>query len=721
MRHFKKTLRLLVFTLLYVYPFSAICNWDPNDPLVRDMMALQAAQNSMGGSMPMQGTYPQQSYPQQPMYPAGYQAGYPAQQMPNSGMYSQPMYNQPMQMQPQATNTANPYQQAQPYGMGAAPSAGAAPVATTPIMPPAATQQALPGNNISQNIGAMTAETANATFKKISASTSPLDTPKQFNTTLKSLEKAFNQCNFSRPSTTNASLTPATLVSEAIRAVRRVLSKVDTTWDKVQRKLARAVTENELDATPDKEDQDKWLALAYALAAAISNPTFLTTLKGKTMTSDAKYLWEACVKVFSIQPASLRRQNAAGDFIEDAQTLAEKKLIAELFKAETLLSEAHALTVGTKEEQAFVTAVRLFSGIVIRPEFTRSSIGLHMFAFWIFQNGIMNWIKDLGPINKKHDELWIVSAEAFNLMYSAIVTSNSQPATSLSSYGTDRTHGLPSDHLYCDLGNGTFVKRLKETQLAKFTTDFQKLAEEFTKHLLTVGGQAGLIAKNIDELRLMMLCAEACEYLLTEVTAPEAADLITYFFENGFKFNRGTVNYNAVKPSLGSLPGVVLDRLYQKTATTATFKILSRKRTSVTGGDDYATAEGYQSLAQAFTTIIAVMGQDLAVRTKFAPLTRKIEENSDNLTEFMSKREDLKDFVPRDPKFPILTAQIAASQQQYPAAPAMMPMRSSTPMAPAASMQMRTGIKPYVQQAYPQRSPAAYGQQQYAPNAVYVR
>ena len=144
-------------------------------------------------------------------------------------------------------------------------------------------------------------------------------------------------------------------------------------------------------------------------------------------------------------------------------------------------------------------------------------------------------------------------------------------------------------------------------------------------------GQAGLLAKNDSELQLLMMYAEASEYLMQETTAAESANFITYHFESGFRFNNKMINWAEVSTSMGSLSGIILDRLYEKTGTS----ILGVESLAFKGGYKgrnglYATTAIYQSLAQGFATLIDISTKNLAVGQKISSIMQikqRVETN----------------------------------------------------------------------------------------------
>lgn len=679
-------------------------NPSAGDPLNQEMMELQ---NSMrpgtisgganygsqpqmyatGNGYPVQSMQPQ--YTQQSTYGSPTLVGYQNPQYPQTGVIPVAQYNQ----QP------SQYQGMQPVY---APNMAARPQIQYPSMQGGALQQPA-GANISPNLGAMAVEQAAQIFDDVTNGTSLLDTPENFNATLQSVEKAFNQCNFAQTAATTE-ITTSALATKAIAAIKKIRSRIDTTWISMQRKLAT----NVLAVTQDAEEQDKWIATGYMLAAAANNKSFRAAIASHTLTASSNFFWNTHWRVFSVQPVSLRIQNSAGIFKESP---IEKAFIEKLFTVETLLSSAHATNVTLKEEGSFVQGVRLLTSVIIQPNFINGSIGLQEFALWLFQNGVVKWLKNLSPTTIRHEELWIVAAEAFNIMYSAAIGPNITPPPNISASGVNRANPLPSDHLMCDFGKGYFCKALQKTNLAQFSADIKKLSDLFTTHKVNEG-QAGLLAKNDSELQLLMMYAEASEYLMQETTAAESANFITYHFESGFRFNNKMINWAEVSTSMGSLSGIILDRLYEKTGTS----ILGVESLAFKGGYKgrnglYATTAIYQSLAQGFATLIDISTKNLAVGQKISSIMRELKENNTKLKKYMMDRTDLKTWRSRLPRYAPVGNFVQQTQFNPSGLPQMGPVQyPNTMRQQPATFRAPTGM----QTGYPQQQmqrPAQYGQQ----------
>ena len=711
MRHFKTIfLFLFLFLTLSSQHAQAVDPYiqDPSDPLNADLAALARAQGDYSqqsgyGQAPSTG-YPQQTSQQ---YSQGYQPQQMQSQYPPSTMNAMGQSQYPQQ-QLQGSfpltqmNSATQYPSATAgyYGATSAMSQQASMMRPQMPMP----QQMLGAENISQRLGAMTVDEAVQIFDDVTSGTSSLTAIEDFNTTLQSMEKAFNQCNFSQTASSGG-ISTSTLVVKAIAAITKVMSVTNSTFDKVLRGLDRAVSTDPLQdqptgltATEKNAEQNQWIATAYMLAAAAANPTFRTGLASHTLSKSSNFFWREHVRVFSVQPVSLRTQTLTGEFIENP---IEKAFIEKLFAVETLISSAHAIDVGTKEEIAFIQGTRLLTSIIVQPRFINASIGLQEFALWIFQKGIMKWLNNLSLSQGKHDELWIVGAEAFNIMYNAVVGPSVTPPTNLAAKGVNRANSIPTDHLMCNFGKGSFCQALQRTSLTQFTTDINKLADTFTKRKLSAGSQTGLLAKNDSELQLLMMCSEASEYLLSETTAPEAANLITYHFENGFRVNNRVVNWAEVSTCIGSLTGVILDRLMQKTGTTLVIPKIGGGYKSMRG--DYVTTPVYQALNQGLSTIIAVSTKIQLIGTKISSIMPTLKKAKPSLEKYMRDRNDLKTFRPRISQFMNPGSYMQPTQFN----PSGLPM--------AGSMQypntMRPAITPYgMQTSYPAQT--GYAQQQ---------
>jgi len=663
--------------------------YDPNDPLAGSLASLNEATYGATTAVPgypvQGGMYPQQMVmPNQMVMPG--QVGMPVQMRTQGQVSYQNQASYPGQMMNPGMQRPIGYQQ---------PINGMMPGQGMPMQGGFPQQMQNNPTMIGQNIGEMSPDRAHSVFTDVTNGTSALSTLDDFNTTLQGLEQAFNQCNFKQIAGDASGLSTATLISHAIAAIRKVVETLTISWDSVQRLLAKAVATNALKSTTqsNQDAQNRWMATAYMLAAAANNKTFISALIGHTMSNDAKYFWDQHVKIMSVQPVCLRTQTSSGEFREDPR---EKALIDQLFQAETQLASAHAVTISQENEASFIAGVRAFTQVIIKPDFGNSSIGLQEFALWIFQNGVIKWLKDISISSgvAKHDELWIVAAEAFNIMYSARIGTYLQLPPSLAERGVNRGNSLATDHLIFDFSKGFFYSRLQNTGRAQFKTDFLALADYFTKRIMSVSKEAGLIAKNSHDFNTLLVSSEAASYIHSEATAPDAATLINYFLTSAM-FNNSRVSWAGITTGISSLPGVVLDRLYQKTSTTGTFKLLGSSRTSLTG--DYTAASIYGALAQAFVTIIELSSKNRDATPKLAKMLPIMKKNKTSLQKYMKDRNDLKTIKTVTPVFTF---------------PLNVGNQGNTPYANAASPTF-AGVAPY---AGPQRG---YNQPQYGTQQGY--
>jgi hypothetical protein len=415
------------------------------------------------------------------------------------------------------------------------------------------------------------------------------------------------------------------------------------------------------------------------LAAAEHNPSFKQGLTSHTVTASAKIFWQIHQQVFYVQPVCVRAQMPDGTFIENK---AEKAFIDKLFQVEQMLTEARSVDVELIQERAFVRGTRMFSSLIIDPAFYATSVGLKTFAFLIFKDGILKWLDSLGGSERTHDELWIVAAEAFNLMHNAIVGAQLIRPASLNSFGVNRSNSFSTDHLLCTPTKGSLTFELQKTTLNLYTKELAAISNYFTKRTTDVASQAGFLAKNDSDLLLICLCAEACEYLMEESTAADCANLIGYFFEKGYLVNSRPVNWNSASNSIANFPCIVLDRLFQKTATSflSSVKIIgSKSGASSTFGGDYTADSVLQALYLNITIAIESAGKSAIFSSKATKSLRILGERKASL----AKNSKLKGFRLRPRIF-------AGSPAQMTMQPAI---QMSRPM---------TGV-----QGYPQASPYA--------------
>ena len=624
--------------------------------LAATMSRLDAATGGSSGQFMPNAGYPQTSYTPTGGYPqtsAGYpqtSAGYPSgggtyYATPSSGMASS-SYGQPYSSgQSYSTGYATTPQS----GYSTMPSAGypqsytttggmTTGYATTPGMAPRPL-----GSSVSSAL--MTAEEAERVFEDIITEVSPLVSNEDFNTTLQQLEDVFNRCNFAKTAdSSTVGITTSTLVTKAAKAIEKIMSTINTSWDKFQRKIAKVVT-SDLNATQNTSEQSKCIATAYMFAAAAHNKSFTNGLSGHTLSDIAKKFWESHSVVFSTQPVSRRVKTASGEWREDA---GEKALIEDLFQAEQLINQAQDKlgTIDKAEEALFVQGTRKLSSILIKPAFARGSVGIQVFAFLIFK-GALKWLKSLGAAVARHDENWMVCAEAFNIIYSGYIGTDVSLPKDTSMYGANRPNGFGSDHIVFSSGKGSVSMSLQSTKLNRYAQDMKNIADTFTKRHNAIGGQASLVAKNQSDFLLLMMCSEACEYSMSETQAPETANLITYFFEKGFAFNNRLLDWNQISTTCACLTIVTLSRLVQRVATSrlTTMLGLDKSRSSALG--DYTASGIYHALDQAFVTILDAITRFPIVGIKLNPLLKTLKADKAELEKYMRVKDDLKGFKPR--------------------------------------------------------------------------
>lgn len=731
---------LLALTLCLAFSMSAA-----DTPEEMALAATMSRLDATSGQYMPSGGYPQApmgyassgGYPQTstgyPQTSAGYAASGSAYYPTPSSAMAGSGYGQPYSSgQPYPTGYATTPQS----GYSTMPSAGyAQPYATTGGMTTgyATTLGMAPGMaprplGPSTSSGLMSAEEAERVFDDIITEVSPLESNEDFNTTLQQLEDLFNRCNFARTTeSSTVGVTTTTLVTKAAKAIEKIMSTVNSSWDKFQRKIAKAVT-SDLSATQNTSEQAKCIATAYMFAAAVHNKSFINGLAGHTLSDIAKKFWESLSTVFSTQPVSRRVKTASGEWREDA---GEKALIEDLFQAEQLLNKAQDKlgTIDKSEEALFVQGTRKLSSILIKPAFARGSIGLQTFAFLIFKEGVLKWLKSLGAAVARHDELWIVGAEAFNIIYSGFVGTDITLPKDTSAFGANRPNGFASDHIVFSSGKGSVSMTLQSTKLNSYTQDMKNIADTFTKRHNAIGGQASLVAKNQSDFLVLMMCSEACEYSMSETQAPETANLMTYFFEKGFAFNNRLLDWNQISTTCGCLTIVTLSRLVQRVATSrlTTMLGLDKSRSSALG--DYTASGIYHALDQAFVTILDAITRFPIIGTKLNPLLKTLKTDKAELEKYMRAKSDLKGFKPRPRVFEQvrvtmqtlssgMNGAIAGMQPAYGMQPARpgYPMQTARPGYPMTSARpgypMQTGRPGYPQSArsgYTSYGPAPIG------------
>ncbi len=512
-----------------------------------------------------------------------------------------------------------------------------------------------------QGPGSMPAATANDRFITINdKKTIPANNDPDFNDSCWQLEEAFNCCDFTRiPAGAEADLSPTALAINAVKAIKVIMNSISTSWDAVQKALAEvAVSEDE--ATQKTSNQIRWKNTAYMLAAAANNKSFRTQLATNTLKDSAPFFWKAFGKVFSVQPVSRRLKDVTGKFIEVED---EQRIIEALFRATQLLTKAKdSVGVIEKDEQAdFVQGTRMFTSIIIQPTFAYGSIGLQLFAYRIFNEGILKWIRSLGPIVNRRDELWIVAAEAFNVLYSGFIGTGMNTARQID--GVMRGNCLGTDHIVFQFGKGSMAANLKGTYLVDYDKNLKAIADFFTKKQTTVGNLSGLVCKNLSDLLVLMMCGEACEYSMNETQAPSGADLIQYFYEKGFSFNNKYVNWKDVTSSVACMTMVTLDRLAQRTATTLRVKLpTANGYSSPTGG--YTDDDVYLALNKAFVTMIAATSQFPDVGLKLKPIISLLQKDKKLIYNFMGREETLKNLRSFTPKFETVRISMALLPQR---------------------------------------------------------
>ena len=484
------------------------------------------------------------------------------------------------------------------------------------------------------------------------------------------LEKVFNGCNFSQNvASTDAGVSSATLMNKAVTGIQKIMDVLTPGYKNVTRKLTKKVSGSVIADAGSAEEEEKWSAMAYMLSAAEHNQSFKKELSSRSLAASAKIFWQTFQQVFSVQPVAFRKTTLAGTFIPDAN---EKAFIDKLFQIEDLLNQARAVDVEVREERVFVQAARQFSKIIIDPQFYISSVGLKMFAFQLFKEGILKWLFNIKGISSEdsHDELWVVAAEAFNIMHNCIVGPQMTQALDLASFGVNRINKINTDHLLCSPAKGSLTFELQSITLGFYTKNLTAIMNYFTKRTTDVAGQAGFLAKNDSDMLLLHLSAEMAEYTMEESTAADAANLIGYFFEKGFRYNQRTVNWNSAQNSFASFPGIVLDRLYQKTATSklSSIKLIGNNSSSSTMGSDYTSQGVLEALLQSLTTVIESSSRTPVIAQKTSKILAELKKRRTSL----QKNSKLKAFKLR----PRVFMNPAGSDQM---------IKTGMPMTPSAS------------------------------------
>jgi hypothetical protein len=463
------------------------------------------------------------------------------------------------------------------------------------------------------------------------------------------LEKVFNGCNFSQTvMSSDAGVSSATLMNKAVSGIQKIIAVLSPGYKNVTRKLTKKVSGDVIADAGSAEEEEKWIAMAYMLSAAEHNQSFKKELSSRSLAASAKIFWQTFQQVFSVQPVAFRKTTTSGTFVPDPN---EKGFIDKLFQVEDLLNQARAADIEIREERLFVQATRQFSKIIIDPQFYISSVGLKMFAFLLFKEGILKWLFTIKALSSEesHDELWVVAAEAFNIMHNCIVGPQMTQALDLGSFGVNRINKINTDHLLCSPAKGSLTFELQSITLGFYTRDLTTIMNYFTKRTTDVAKQSGFLAKNDSDMLLLHLSAEAAEYTMEESTAADAANLIAYFFEKGFRFNQRTVNWNSAQNSFASFPGIILDRLYQKTATSifSSIKVIGNNSSSSTMGGDYTSKGVLEALLQSITTVIESSSKTPIIAQKTAKVLAELKSRKTAL----QKNSKLKGFKLRPRAF----------------------------------------------------------------------
>jgi len=542
--------------------------------------------------------------------------------------------------------------------------------ASTPSMSPSPSGMSVVGTGYSQNayssspsgmpyqssgpqgLGSMGVQEANDLFIQIKEGGEiPTNDDARFNESCQQLEDAFMRLDLTQISAMSgdAGLSSATVAQNAVKAIKVMVNSIVNGWDMIQKAIAD-IALSELNATETTSNVNRWKTAGYMLAAAASNVSFRKELATQTLKDAAPTFWTAVDKVFSIQPVSLRRPDGTGRFIEVAS---EQELIQDLFRTTQQLTESiskDGISEGS-EEAKFVAGTRAFTNIIIRPAFANGSIGLQIFAFRIFNEGILKRLKDFGLVTARHDELYCVTAEAFNIMYSGLIGPSMRPARKPA--GINRASGFGTDHITFNFSKGSMAQALRSTYLPKYDTNLKKIADTLIKRVSAVGKIGNMISKSASDLLVLMMCSEACEYIMNVSSAADAANLINYFYEKGFSFNNRYANWDELTPQGASWTIIVLNRLKQKTATSrlTTALGISGARNSLYG--DYTVPDVYQGLQQAFTTIIAAKAKFPQVNTKTAQLAPILRNDNAELRKYMLAKKELKNLRARTPVFVI--------------------------------------------------------------------
>jgi len=528
-----------------------------------------------------------------------------------------------------------------------------------------------------------------------------LRTPKEdiVSTCLK-LEKVFKGCNFAATAaSTETGASTSALINKAVSGIQKLMNAVSPGYKRVIRKVSKKVSGDITPLPEDAAEQEKFIAMAYMITAAERNPSFKKGLTSHTVTPSARIFWQIHQQIFYVQPVCLRTTAPDGTFTENQ---IEKNYIDKLFQIEGILSEARSPDVELLEERAFIRGTRMLSSLIVDPTFIQqTSMGLKTFAFLLFKDGILRWLNGLKGSERSHDELWIVAAETFNLMYNAIVGGQLIRPTNLNSLGVNRANAFATDHLLCSPTKGSVMYELQTTTLGMYTKDLTAIANYFTKRTTDVASQAGFLAKNDSDLLLICLAAEACEYMMEESTAADGANLIGYFFEKGYMMNNRPVNWNSASNSIANFPCIVLDRLFQKTATSflSSVKLIgSKSGSSSTFGGDYTADSVLQALLLNTTIAIESAGKSPVLATKASKSLAILRKNKASLV----KNSKLKGFKLRPRNF-------ANSPMQMPLLPAPSMARPGSMMDGTGTMMTGAGTVPGLRPQAPYMQPQQRG------------